>query len=193
MQRGNSKHGLKNTLQMLLLGFFISCFKQLCLALAPSRALSPGITALHRHHLLRTLPCCTRGWSGPIWKSKRSFESLPARWKHCQSPSFNLEVEQSPSGRRERSQLVASPGARGQRPAPAAAAPGGRGGAASLQLGQGVANTHWGGRAQLWERSLCQSWPLWGHCCCDHRPRAVGEGSREMLGCTRQSCSGEGL
>lgn len=107
MQRGNSKHGLKNTLQMLLLGFFISCFKQLCLALAPSRALSPGITALHRHHLLRTLPCCTRGWSGPIWKSKRSFESLPARWKHCQSPSFNLEVEQSPSGRRERSQLVA--------------------------------------------------------------------------------------
>lgn len=45
MQRGNSRQGLKNTLQMLLLGLFISCFKQLYFGLAPGQALSAGITA----------------------------------------------------------------------------------------------------------------------------------------------------
>lgn len=120
-------------LQMLLLGLFISSFKQLYFGLAPSQALSAGITA----RCTGTLPRCTRGWSRPIWKSKCSFESLPARWKHCQSLNLNLEAEQSPSGHRERCQLVApgvpllppERGASGQAGAVATAAPG-RGGTA---------------------------------------------------------------
>lgn len=108
---------------MLLFGLFISCFKQLYFGTAPSQALSAGITALHRHHLLCTLPSCTRGQSRLIWKRKSPFESLPARWKRCQRAGFSLEEEQSPSGRRARRQLVgsqpeplgASTGAGGQR------------------------------------------------------------------------------
>lgn len=111
MERGNSRHGLKSTLQMLLLGLFISCFKQLYFGLAPSQALSAGITARCTGTICSAPRLAAQEvGAGQFGKSKRSFESLPARWKRCQSPSFNLEAEHSPSGRRERCQLVA-PGA----------------------------------------------------------------------------------
>lgn len=83
------------------------------------------------------------------------------------------------------------PWERGQGPAPAAAARDGRGEAAPLQLNQGVANTHWGGPAQLGTQPVSE-------------PAFVGTpllppaskscvGCWEMLGCTRQPCCGEGL
>lgn len=154
---GNSRQGLKNTPQMLLFGLFISCFKQLYFGTAPSQALSAGITALHRHHLLCTLPSCTRGQSRLIWKRKSPFESLPARWKRCQHAAFSLDEEQSPSGRRARRQLVGSPPARrehgGRGPAPGAAAAAaperGAGGFASLQLDPCISKRLLGGQLQL--------------------------------------------
>lgn len=111
---------------------------------------------LYRHHLLCTLPSCTRGRSELIWKRKSSFKSFPARWKRCRSPDFNLEAEQSPSGRRERHQLVGSrchrlPSCAGQG---ASAGSGcscsgtGAQGSAFLQLDSALATTDRGGRVE---------------------------------------------
>lgn len=144
-------------LQVLPLGLFISCFKQLYFGIAPSQVLSAGITACcTRHHLLCTLPSCTRGRSELIWKRKSSFKSFPARWKHCRSPDFNLEAEQSPSGRRERHQLVGSRCHRLPSSAGRGASAGsgcscsgtGAQGSAFLQLDSAFATTDWGGRVE---------------------------------------------
>lgn len=151
-QRGNSRHGLKNTLQMLLLGLFISCFKQLYFGLAPSQALSVGITA-----------CCTGIiCSAPCLAAQEvgvgQFGKANAHLKASQ-PGGSTARARASIWKRSKAPLAAGRGVSWWLPAchrfprsagqgasagAAAAAALGRGrsgGAASLQLDQGVANT----------------------------------------------------
>lgn len=202
MQTGNSRHGLKNTLQMLLLGLFISCFKQLYFGLPPSQVLSAGITARCTGTIC-SAPCLAAQEAGAgqfgkanahLKASQPGGSTARARvsaWKQSKAPLA--------AGRGVSWWLpcaTASLGARGKGPAPdqgcSCSGEGRDGRAASLQLEQGVANTHWGGQLSCGNAASVRA-GLCGDTAAVTAIRAVGAGCWEVLGSTRQPCCGEGL
>lgn len=198
MQRGNSKHGPKNTLQMLLLGFFISCFKQLCFGLSPRQALSAGIAARCTGTIC-SAPCLAAQevGAGQFGKANAHMKASQPCGSTARAPASIWPRSKAPlaAGRGVSWWLpaaTASPGARGQRGRSCSGEGGGDGGAAPLQLERGVANSNWGGQAQLWERSLSQSWPVWGHRCCDQNQRAVGAGCGRCWAAPGSPAGGKG-